>query len=74
MTRKELYEWIDGLEQDIEFEYKGKYGSICPFSREEIAIFYDGKSESASSVENAMEIPFIDGLALNDICGKIVFW
>lgn len=31
MTAPELRAWIDSLTQDIDFAYRGKFGSICPF-------------------------------------------
>ncbi len=42
MTATELRAWIDSLTQDIDFSYRGRYGSICPFHREDIALCYDG--------------------------------
>ena len=42
MTAPELRAWIDSLTQDIDFAYHGKFGSICPFHREDIALCYDG--------------------------------
>ena len=40
MTAPELRAWIDSLTQDIDFAYHGKFGSICPFHREDIALCY----------------------------------
>ena len=74
MTRKELYEWIDSLSQDIEFEYNGKNGSICPFSREDISLEYGDESVSVSSLDDAMSFPFIDGFSLDEVCEKVNFW
>ena len=74
MNKKELYDWIDSLSQDIEFEYNGKSGSICPFSRDNIALAYGTESASASSLEDAMSLPFIDGLSLSEVCENVDFW
>ena len=73
MTQQELYDWIDSLAQDIEFEYNGVYGSICLFSRKDIALAYNGESVSVSSVEKAMSEPFICGKSLSEVCTELVF-
>ena len=49
MTAPELRAWIDSLTQDIDFAYRGKFGSICPFHREDIALCYDGYAVDAHS-------------------------
>ena len=54
MTAPELRAWIDSLTQDIDFAYHGKFGSICPFHREDIALCYDGYAVDAHSVDEAM--------------------
>ena len=51
MTAPELRAWIDSLTQDIDFAYRGKFGSICPFHREDIALCYDGYAVDAHSVD-----------------------
>ena len=61
MTAPELRAWIDSLTQDIDFAYRGKFGSICPFHREDIALCYDGYAVDAHSVDEAMALPFICG-------------
>ena len=57
MTAPELRAWIDSLTQDIDFAYRGKFGSICPFHREDIALCYDGYAVDAHSVDEAMTLP-----------------
>ena len=57
MTAPELRAWIDSLTQDIDFAYRGKFGSICPFHREDIALCYDGYAVDAHSVDEAMALP-----------------
>lgn len=71
MKAYDLYEWIDSLSQDIDFSYKGKLGSICPFSRTDIALCYDGFCMNVCSVEEAMQAPFIDGKSLSELCDQI---
>jgi len=68
MKSKELYNWIESCVQDIDFEYNGKLGSICPFNRANIALCYDGYAVDVHSVEEAMQIPFIDGKSLAQLC------
>ena len=57
MTAPELRAWIDSLTQVIDFAYRGKIGSICPFHREDIALCYDGYAVDAHSVDEAMALP-----------------
>lgn len=68
MNTKQLRGLIDGLSQDIDFEYKGADGSICPFSRDNISLCYDGQEVTVSSVDDAMSTPFIHGKSLNEVC------
>lgn len=67
MSAKELFDWIDSLSQDIDFEYHGKSGSICPFSRSDISLCYNGEEVTVHSVEAAMREPFIDGRSLEEL-------
>lgn len=73
MSAKELQNWINGLTQDITFEYLGVEGSICPFSRTDISISYGDSERTFQTVEDAMNIPFIAGKPLKEICDKIEF-
>lgn len=76
MAAPELRAWIDSLTQDIDFSYRGRYGSICPFHREDIALCYDGdavdaRSVDAHSVDEAMTLPFICGHSLAELCEEL---
>lgn len=71
MTAPELRAWIDSLTQDIDFAYRGKSGSICPFHREDIALCYDGYAVDAHSVDEAMTLPFICGQSLDELCEEL---
>ena len=71
MNAKDLRAWIDDLTQDIDFAYQGKFGSICPVCREDIALCYDGYAVDAHSVDDAMNIPFICGKSLSQICDQL---
>ena len=71
MNAKELRELIDSLAQDIDFEYHGKLGSICPFNRDDISLSYDDCEVTVASVDAAMTEPFIDGKSLEEVCGEL---
>ncbi len=71
MKASDLRDLIDSLTQDIDFSYNGKNGSICPISRTDISLCYDGDAVDVQSVDAAMSTPFIDGHVLNDLCDKL---
>lgn len=71
MKASDLRDWIDSLTQDIDFSYNGKSGSICPISRTNISLCYDGAAVDVQSVNAAMSTPFIDGKSLNDLCDRL---
>lgn len=73
MSRDDLKTWINSLAQDIDFQYYGRNGSICPFSRENISLCFDGNEVDVHSVSEAMSAKFIDGYSLMDICEEIDF-
>lgn len=73
MSKDELKTWIDSLTQDITFQYLGVWGSICPFSRTEIALAYGDDAYDCDSIDAAMAFPFMAGKSLNDICEDIDF-
>lgn len=64
---------IDSLTDDIEFQYKGLWGAICPFTRTEISLCYNGFETTVDSIDKAMSTPFIDGKSLNEISTEILF-
>ena len=71
MKASELRNWIDSLTQDIDFEYHGILGSICPFNREKISLCFDGEEVTVNSVDAAMTTPFIEGRSLAEICEEL---
>lgn len=71
MKASDLRKWIDSLTQDIDFSYNGKSGSVCPISRTNISLCYDGDTVDVQSVDAAMSTPFIDEKSLNDLCDKL---
>ena len=72
MKAQELRAWIDSLTQDIDFEFRGIIGSICPFNRTNISLIYDGKEITVHSVDAAMSEPFIGGRSLEEVCEELV--
>ena len=73
MNASDMRKLIDGLTQDIDFEYQGKRGSICPFSRADISLCYDGIEISVDSVDKAMNTAFISGQTLAGVCEELSF-
>lgn len=72
MKAIELKAMITGLTQDIDFEYQGKSGSICPFSHSDISLSYDGQEITVDCVDSAMSAPFINGKSLAEVCEELV--
>lgn len=72
MTAKELKYEVDVNLRDIEFEYKGISGAICPFGRDDIAVKYGDAETSFDSVDAFINEPFIDGKPMKDICEKFI--
>lgn len=73
LNKSELYDLINSLSCDIEFEYKGKHGAICPFNREHIVVAYCEEEIRVHSIEQAMKVAVFDGLCLEDVCEDIEF-
>nr|DAH23278.1 MAG TPA: hypothetical protein [Caudoviricetes sp.]DAM02723.1 MAG TPA: hypothetical protein [Caudoviricetes sp.] len=72
MKMTALYDFIDNLMGDYMFEYKGKSGSICPFSRTNIAVCYDGESVECTSVSEAMDVKIFNGYSAREVCDEFV--
>ena len=73
MTPDKLRAEIDTGMYDMEFEYKGVHGAICPFSRTNISIAYGDEEKTLDSVDAVMNEPFFDGKSLSEICDGIEF-
>ncbi len=73
MNAEDLIDWIDSLTADIEFEYQGILGAICPYSRTDISFCYGDDDIKCSSIDEVMTTPFITGRPLKDICEEITF-
>jgi len=71
MNAQDLQALIDSLARDIEFTYAGKVGAICPYSRQDIAVTFDGQSRRYQSSDALMRDPIYLGAALADIAPKV---
>lgn len=71
MKAEDLKKWIASMTQDIDFSYKGIFGSICPFSENDIALGYGDIEVGVKSVDEAMDYPLIDGKSLNEMAELI---
>lgn len=67
MNVRDLRNLIESLTDDIEFQYQGKWGSICPFNRQNISLCFDDKEITVHSVDDAMKEPFIEGHSLEEL-------
>ena len=72
MKASKLRALIESLTDDIEFQYNGTWGSICPFSDDNISVSYGDLERSFDSVDAVFDEPFIDGMPLKDICHKFI--
>lgn len=71
MKAEDLYKLIDKMLPDIEFEYKGVSGAICPFSHTNVSVSYGDMERTFDSLDALMNAPFIEGKPLKDICDQI---
>ena len=74
MSSKELTELINSLTGDIEFDYKGKHGAVCPFSLTDIAISFGSESHDHTSIEDVMHDRIFDGKCLEDIASELTLY
>lgn len=73
MKPDKLRALIDSLLEDIEFQYKGIWGSICPFARDDISLCYNGKEVTVDSIDKAMTTPFVGGHSLDEVANELQF-
>jgi hypothetical protein len=71
MNAKELRNLIDSLAYDIEFDYRGVHGSICPINRNDIGLAYGEQTEDCNSIDEAMGSKLFDGKSLNEIATEL---
>ena len=71
MKANELYDIIDSLTSDIDFEYAGKHGAVCPFSRTAISLSYGDEVHDHTSIADVMDDKIFDGKCLNEIADQI---
>jgi len=71
MNAKDLINLIDSLTYDIEFDYKGIHGSICPINRNNIGLAYGDNAIDCNSIDEVMSCKFFDGKSLNEISTEL---
>lgn len=59
------------MTQDIDFTYNGINGSICPFNDKDIALAYGDYTVDVKSIDEAMNVPLIDGKSLNEMANLL---
>ncbi len=72
-SKKELRMCIARGFFDLDFEFHNKSGSICPLSKDLIALAYDGDTYDCKTIDEAMTIKFFDGKSLNQIATELDF-
>lgn len=72
MSDKDLRDLILSLTTDIEFEYQGKDGSICPFNHSNISITYDGQTVNCGSIDEVFSVPIFAGKSLKEISTDLI--
>lgn len=71
MNEEDLKNLICLCITDIEFEYKGKHGSISPFSEKNIVVCYDGEVANCKNIKEVMEVKIFKGKSLKEIAQQI---
>lgn len=74
MNKKELRQMIDSLTDDIEFDYDGEHGSICPFSRSDIVVGYGEREVRCSNIDEVMKLEIFNGKCIEDICDELFIY
>lgn len=64
MSIQEVRDFIQSIASMLYFKYKGKDGHIDPYARNRILLWYNGKEQVVTSVDDAMNTPFIDGKSI----------
>lgn len=73
MKPEKLKEWILSMSDDIEFVYRGIFGVICPFSKDNVAVTFDGETKYYTGIDDVMSDKFFLGKSLNEISEKLRF-
>ncbi len=73
MNVDKLRDWILSLAQDIEFDYKGKHGVICPWNVHSFTMAYAGEDKDYTDIEDLMMDKVFNGMSLNQIAEKLEF-
>lgn len=71
MSKEELYKFIKSLSDDLEFDYLGIHGSVCPFSHSDIVLSYGEDEIRLESAEETMNYKLFHGKSLNEIADQL---
>lgn len=74
MKSDKLKKWILSLTDDIEFDYLGIHGSICPFSADNIAVCYGENIKEYNNIEDVMKDEFWNGKSLLEISTELDYY
>ena len=74
MTAKQLFDVFSDHQDDYEFSYKGKNGSVCIFSWNDISVAYDGESTDLKNLDEVMKAPFLAGKSFNDVAEDVILY
>ena len=73
MTAKQIFEVFSDHQDDYEFDYKGKGGSVCIFD-DKIYVGWNGNSIEVSDLDDIMTTPFLDGKSFNEVAEDIILY
>jgi hypothetical protein len=71
MTAEKLKKWILEFISDIDFEYKGVHGVICPFNEHSFCAGLDGVDKNYDNIDDLMNDKIYFGKSLNEIAGEL---
>ena len=60
---------------DIEFEYKGKRGVLCPYRRDKFVLAYtaDDPGTEFNDLDKLLNAPYFGGKSMAQVCGDMEF-
>lgn len=72
MSADKLKKLIISLTQDIEFEYNGIKGAICPFSHSSFSVSFGDEEKAYNNIDDVMKTTIIGGEPLEKIAHKLI--
>ncbi|MEI3225528.1 MAG: hypothetical protein V8S39_00195 [Lachnospiraceae bacterium] len=71
MKPDELKKMILSLEQDVVFQFDGKYACINPWNAHKIEVGYDGNTKTYNNISDVMNDKFYHGKSLREIADNL---